>query len=296
VKFFEPRSLDELWETREKYGDARFFAGGTDLLVRIRALGRYPRALIGLQAVQELQCIEERDESVFIGAHATHTHLLSHPLVATHFPLLAKALRTLGSPPIRNMGTIGGNICTASPAGDTLPPLYVLGAEVEIRGKDESRREPIHEFILGPGKTTLTDGELLYGVWIKKDRAATIHHFEKVGQRKALAIAIASFAALLKTTEAGIIEHAAFAWGSVGPTIVTSRDAGDALVGLPLNLETLQRIRPLVEEAVSPIDDVRASAAYRRALAGNLVLRLVEYGPETRGSAGGRKGTGTIRT
>jgi CO/xanthine dehydrogenase FAD-binding subunit len=288
TKLYQPGSLAELWDVKEKYGEALFFAGGTDLFVKLRASGRYPPVLIGLQAVQELQCVEERGDSVFIGADATHTRLLAHPLITTHFPLLAKALRTLGSPPIRNMGAIGGNICTASPAGDTLPPLYVHRAEVEIRKGDESRRVPIHEFILGPGKTVLADGELLYGIWLKKQNAFTVHHFEKVGQRHALAIAIASFAALLKTTETGIIEEAGFAWGSVGPTVVTSKDAADALVGLPLNLKTLQGIRPIVENAVSPIDDVRASAAYRRALAGNLVARLCDEGDREDSGKGDR--------
>ncbi len=277
---YRPGSLDEFWDMREKYGEALVFAGGTDLFVKLRALNKYPPVLIGLAGVKELQSIEELSGAVFIGAHATHTRLLSHPRIREHFPVLASALRSLGSPPIRNMGTIGGNICTASPAGDVLPPLYVLGAQVELRKKDGSRRVPIREFILGPGTTALTDGELLSGVWLKKEDSFTIHHFEKVGQRKALAIAVASLAALVTTTETGIVEKARFAWGSVGPTVVTSQDAEDALVGLPLGLKALQSIVPIVERSVSPIDDVRASAAYRKALAGNLVVRLAGRGRE----------------
>ncbi len=290
MNMYLPGSLSELWDMQEEWGPALFFAGGTDLFVKLRASDRYPRTLIGLEAVTELQSIEEREGAIFIGARATHTRLLSHPLVQAHLPLLAKALPVLGSPPVRNMGTIGGNICTASPAGDTLPPLYVLGAEVELRKRNESRRMPIHEFILGPGKTALADNELLYGVWIKKDDSPAIRHFEKVGQRKALAIAIASFAALVRTTDAGIVEKADFAWGSVGPTVVTSREAGEALVGCPLTRESLQRIAPIIEKTVSPIDDVRARASYRRALAGNLVVRLAEYGPgEKDGKGRGRE-------
>ena len=278
MNVYLPRTLSELWNRQEDRGQSLFFAGGTDLFVKLRALGKYPRALIGLEAVAELQSIEEREGGIFIGAGSTHSCLLSHPLVQAHLPLLVKALRVLGSPPIRNMGTIGGNVCTASPAGDTLPPLYVLDAELELRRKDRSRRVPIDEFILGPGRTVLADDELLYGVWLKKGDSAAIHHFEKVGQRKALAIAIAGFAALVKTTGAGIVEKARFAWGSVGPTVAISREAEEALVGSPLTRESLQGIVPIIEKAVFPIDDVRASSSYRRALAGNLVVRLAEYG------------------
>lgn len=289
TQVYRPESLGEFWDMREKHSEALIFAGGTDLFVKLRVLGKYPPHLIGLADVREMRSIEEQNGAVFIGANATHARLLSHPQIREHFPSLASALRSLGSPPIRNMGTIGGNICTASPAGDTLPPLYVLGAEVELRKKDGSRRLPIRQFILGPGKTALADGELLTGVWLEKDDSFTIHHFEKVGQRNALAIAIASLAALVKTTETGIIERARFAWGSVGPTVVTSQDAEDALVGLFLDRHTLHSIVPIVERSVCPIDDVRASAAYRRALAGNLVLRLAGQGSDREESKGRSK-------
>jgi CO/xanthine dehydrogenase FAD-binding subunit len=278
MNVYLPKSLDELWSISGDLRGSPFFGGGTDLFVKLRASARYPRALIGLEALGELRGIEEREGAIFVGAGATHARLLSDPLVRVHAPLLVKALTVLGSPPIRNMGTIGGNICTASPAGDCLPPLYVLGAEVEVRRRDGSRRLPIQEFILGPGKTALEGDEILYGVWLGKDGSPATHHFEKVGQRKALAIAIASFAALIRTTKEGLVEEARLAWGSVGPTIVTSPEAERRLIGSRLTREGLREIASVVEKTVSPIDDVRASASYRRALAGSLVVRLAGYG------------------
>ena len=119
------------------------------------------------------------------------------------------------------MGTIGGNLCTASPAGDTLPPLYVLGAQLELRAPAGVRRMPIDEWMSGPGRNALGKGELLYGVRVPKTSAGGLQHFEKVGLRKALAIAVASLAARLSLSPDGIIEDARFAWGSVGPVIVT---------------------------------------------------------------------------
>jgi xanthine dehydrogenase FAD-binding subunit len=277
---FLPKTMDEFRDIMAAHPGAVLFAGGTDLFVRLRALNRKPDVLVGLADLGELQRVEENRGSLFIGASVTHARLLSEGLIQDKFPVLVHALRSLGSPPVRNMGTLGGNICTASPAGDTLPPLYVLDAEMELRRYDECRRVPIRQFIQGPGKTAIRDGELLYGIWLKTGDSWRINHFEKVGQRKALAISIVSVAALVDTTDEGIIKKIRLAWGSVGPTIVTSGEVESALTGLPLNLETLSQVKPLAEAAVLPIDDVRASAAYRRALAARLILRLAGYGAD----------------
>ncbi|MCX5808318.1 MAG: xanthine dehydrogenase family protein subunit M [Proteobacteria bacterium] len=248
---------------------------GSDLTSPVR---RFAGSLICLERIDELKSIHEADGQIFIGSCVSHTKLMENLLIQKNFPLLIQAVKVLGSPPIRNMGTIGGNICTASPAGDTLPPLHTLGAIVEIRSIDSNRLVPLKGFIKGPGKTALQKSEIVYGVWINTNQDYNVCHYEKVGQRKALAIAIASFAALLKLSESGIIEKALFAWGSVAPVIVTSQEAEKMLIGKPLTAESLKSVVPLVEKAVSPIDDVRASAEYRRMVAGNLLFRLLQYG------------------
>jgi xanthine dehydrogenase small subunit len=275
-KPFMPKTIDEIWCILEEQPDIILYAGGTDLLVKLRASHTlHNTPLICLERIEELKTVYESAGRVFIGACCTHSQLLSNPLIQQRFPVLIKALRSLGSPPIRNMGTIGGNICTASPAGDTLPPLYVLDAKVEIRSQNQYRRMPIKDFIVGPGITALKKGEILYGLWLEDNNSYNIHHFEKVGQRRSLAISIASLTALVKTTETGIVEKTRFAWGSVGPTTVTSEEAEAALIGKPLSEETLKALMPFVEKAVSPIDDLRASASYRRVVAGNLLFRLL---------------------
>jgi xanthine dehydrogenase FAD-binding subunit len=192
-----------------------------------------------------------------------------------HFPILINGLKVLGSPPIRNMGTIGGNIVTASPAGDTLPPLYVLRAELELRTKNSSRRIPIMDFIRGPGETLLSPGEVLTGIIVRKRPDLNLHHYEKVGQRKALAIAVVSLAALLKISEGGMVEEARLAWGSVAPTVVTSAEIEAMLIGCRLSRKVLEKAAQMARAMVKPIDDIRASADYRRQVAGNLLLRLV---------------------
>jgi xanthine dehydrogenase FAD-binding subunit len=281
---FLPEHLDDLWNIIENEQEARLYAGGTDLLVRLRfnlagsPVRRFAGSFVCLERIHELKSIHEKNGHIFIGSCVTHANIAENQLIQKHFPVLIKALEVLGSPPIRNMGTIGGNICTASPAGDTLPPLYVLGAFLELRSAVSSRFLPLKSFIKGPGSTAIQKGEIVYGIWVNKEQDYNVCHYEKVGQRNALAISIASLAALLKTSPSGTIERASLAWGSVGPTIFSSQEIEKALVGKPLTAESLMPVVSLVGKAVSPIDDVRASADYRRKVAGNLLFRLLEYG------------------
>jgi len=272
-----PRELPELFAALQTPG-AQLLAGGTDLLVRLRtAQGRGepgPAALVRLDAIASLRGVEPAPHGELrLGAACTHAELLAHPLVRTELPELASALSNLGSPPIRNMGTLGGNICTASPAGDTLPPLMALGAEVELASASGARRMALCDFITGPGRTRLAPGEVLAAVLVPPMRGFQVRRFEKVGRRSALAVAVVSLAALLRL-ERGRVAEARLAWGSVGPTVWRCPAAEAALVGRCLTLSTLGGVAAIVRENIRPIDDVRASADYRRQVAGNLLLRL----------------------
>lgn len=272
---FVPRSLDALWQCLEEAPNALLYAGGTDALVKVRKGLADAPALICLERLQELRGVEDRGDSIRIGAITTLRHILEHPLVREHLGVLHQAIHQLGSPPIRAMGTIGGNIGTASPAGDTLPPLFVLRAELELVSREQSRTLPIRDFIRGPGLTALQPGEIVGAVWVKKPLDGSIHHFEKVGHRNALACSVASLAALLHVSGSGTVEAASLAWGSVGPGIVEIPQVEQQLAGSPLSREVLEAASMMVRAAVAPIDDVRASADYRRLVAGSLLLRLV---------------------
>ena len=273
-----PGSLAELWQALDTHQEASVYAGGTDLLVQIRSGLRHPTSLICLDRLDELKGISRQENgAIRIGSCTTHTQILADPLAQKDLPLLVRAIEGLGSPPIRNMGTIGGNICTASPAADTLPPLYVLDAEVELRREHGVRRLPVRDFIVGPGITLLQKGEILSAVWIKQPEEYHAHHFEKVGLRNALACSVASLAALLRVSDDGIIEKATLAWGSVAPTVFTCLEAEQILIGAPLSLEKLRQAAAIVRRDVSPITDLRATAEYRRVVSGNLLLRLAQW-------------------
>jgi xanthine dehydrogenase FAD-binding subunit len=277
MRVLAPRSLPELFAALSEPG-ARPLSGGTDLLVRLRAERRAghadPPALVRLDGVPELHgVVREPGGSLRLGACCTHAELLAHEAVRAELPVLAAALTELGSPPIRNMGTLGGNICTASPAGDCLPPLAVLGAELELASAAGPRRVALADFIRGPGRTDLRPGEVLVAVRTAPAEGFAVRHFEKVGRRNALAVAVVSLAALVRL-ERGRVAEARLAWGSVAPTVWRCPEAEAELVGRRLSLTALERAARIVRARVQPIDDVRAGAAYRREVAGNLLLRL----------------------
>lgn len=269
-----PDGLDALWRAVSEHPTAAFFAGGTDLLVRLRRGLVEADTLICLERLPELKEVRDLGDRVFLGAGASLQSLLDHPLVADGFPVLHQAMSVLGSPAVRHMATLGGNVATASPAGDTLPPLYALEAEVELWSRGGVRRLPVRDFILGPGRVSLAPGEIVGGVWLARRPGLNLQHYEKVGARNSLAISIASLAAAAEVGTDGVVRRARLAWGSVGPTVVCSREADRALEGRKLTPENLARAGRLAGEAAAPISDLRADREYRLALVANLPLRL----------------------
>lgn len=269
-----PRSFAELWEAMAQHPQSRIFAGGTDLFVKLRGRVDRPIALIGLERVAELREIRSDGATLRIGAAAPVGRLARHEMIRRDFPALAEALTSIAGPALRNMATVGGNVCTASPAGDSLPPLYVLGARMVVRSVASERIVPIEEFILAPGRTALREGEVLIAVLIDRPQGKAMQLFTKVGQRRAHAIAIASLA-VCATRDSEGRRQVRCAWGSVGPTVVRSLVVNKLLAENPLNEATVALAAQTARKAVAPIDDIRASAEYRRTVAGNLLYRLL---------------------
>ncbi|HEX9024088.1 MAG TPA: xanthine dehydrogenase family protein subunit M [Geobacteraceae bacterium] len=272
-----PLCLEELFGLLEKYPAALPMAGGTDLLVRLRR-EKVPdeRPLVLLSGVTEFHGICDTGKAISIGAATPLFRLITDTLVTQHAPLLVRAAETIGAPAVRNMATIGGNIGTASPAGDTLPPLYLLGAEVELASAQGRRRLPIGEFVAGPGRTRLLDREIITSVILPHAEPFPFQTFDKVGLRRSLAVAVASFAGMVRLSAEGQVEEARFAWGSVGPTVVRIPGLEAELAGSRLDRETIRAASASVRGGVSPIDDIRATAAYRRSVAANLLVRFLE--------------------
>jgi xanthine dehydrogenase FAD-binding subunit len=274
VEIVRPRDLPEAVRLAAEGG--RPLAGGTDLFVRLRKATEVPPCLIYVGELAELRTVRMAAAGVEIGAAVSHAEILAAP-AAARLPILRLALETIGSPAIRAMGTLGGNLANASPAGDGLIPLYLLEARVTLVGPAGERVLGVEEFVLGPGKTALGRGELIRSLFLPFPRDGHAY-FRKVGRRRALYIAVASLGALL-WLEDGVVREARLALGSVAPTVIRPREVERALVGRPLTAEALAELRDAVSSSVQPISDLRASADYRRRVSGNLLLDLASLQP-----------------
>ncbi len=258
MEVLAPRSLEEALRLKAEVPDAVPIEGGTDVMVALNFDQMRPSVLLDLNRVRELKSWSRDDGALRLGASLTYTECRRE--LAELVPALAEAARTVGSPQIQNRGTIGGNLGTASAAGDALPPLLVDGAEVELANARGSRRIPLDEFLVGPKRNALGDDELILGVLVRPSGAAQT--FMKVGPRNAMVIAVVSLA-LSVDRERGELRAA---YGSAGPV--------PKLVTAPL--EDARDFPDRVAEAASPIDDVRGTAVYRRHALRVLTRRALE--------------------
>ncbi len=270
--YYRPRSLEEALEIlAQRAGEARPIAGGTDVLVAA-CDGKVRReALFDVSAVPELKGIEDRGDHLWIGAGATHADVLEAAAVARWAPALPLACLVIGGPQIRNRGTLGGNLANASPAADTVPALFVADAVLELVSVSARREVAVTDFFTGYRQTVLEPDELILGVRIPK-RAGIRGTFLRLGQRQAQAISKVSVAVALSFAE-GRPDFVRVAFGSVGPTVLRARATEEALSAGGYG--ALLRAKDAACEEVKPIDDLRSTAEYRRAMAGVLLERAV---------------------
>jgi CO/xanthine dehydrogenase FAD-binding subunit len=256
VEVLSPRTLEEALRLRAERAGAVPIQGGTDVMVDLNFDRARPETLLNLNEVEELRGWSQEDGRVWLGAGLTYAEAMEPPL-ADLLPALAEASRTVGGPQIRNRGTIGGNLGTASPAGDALPPLLVAGAEVKLVSLRGGRWLPIAEFVLGPKRNTLADDELIAGARV--DPAESRETFMKVGPRNAMVISVVSLALRVD----GEL-RAAFGSAAPVPTLVRAP------------LDEAGAFAERAAEAASPIDDVRGTAQYRRHALRVLTKRALE--------------------
>ncbi len=274
VDTFKAQTLEETLSLLES-GEFTVLAGGTDLMVKKHSwsgtLPRFDKPPLFVAELPELQSVKSERGVLSVGAAVRLADILTDDTVPE---ILKQAVSSMASPAIRNMGTLGGNLCNASPAGDTLPVLYALGTGVLLKSAHGERELPVEKFILGPGKTALQSGELLVSVRVPLN-AYDFTYYKKVGARKADAISKLSFAGLAET-EQGILKNIRIAVGAVGPTVVRLPEAERCLVGTPLKKLHPEQVCALYADSVRPIDDQRSSAVYRKTVAMNLIRHFIE--------------------
>jgi CO/xanthine dehydrogenase FAD-binding subunit len=247
VEVLSPRSLEDALAVKAEHPEAVPIQGGTDVMVELNFDRRRPDLLLNLNEVAELRGWSREDGRLRLGSGLTYAEAMTGE-VAEALPALAEASRTVGSPQIRARGTIGGNLGTASPAGDALPPLLIEGAEVELESERGVRVLALGEFLVGPKRNAAAPDELITAVWVAPSGGAQT--FMKVGPRNAMVIAVCSLA-IVADRERGELRAA---FGSAGPVV--------GLVSSPI--AEAGSFPERVAGAASPIDDVRGTAAYRR--------------------------------
>src|SRR5438874_1782021 len=263
MEFFQPSSWSEALEVKADHPEATPIAGGTDVMVELNLDHRRPASILDLTRIRELGEWGPVDGMLRIGAGVTYTRLIDE--LGDRLPGLAMASRTVGSPQIRNRGTVGGNLGTASPAGDALPPLLASDAWVELASKAGTRHVSVREFFTGPKRNAMRKDELITAFLVQP--APGPQQFSKVGTRNAMVIAVCSFALSIDRDH----RRVGTGIGSAGPTPLRALEAETFIQGeldwegrRPPSTATLQRFGELAAAAAKPIDDVRGTAAYRR--------------------------------
>jgi CO/xanthine dehydrogenase FAD-binding subunit len=250
-------------------------AGGTDVMVLYSA-GKLPnRKLINIWNIPELRQIEIFRERIRIGAACTYTALRRHEIISREFPMLATAASWTGGIANQNRGTLGGNIANASPAADSLPALLVYDAELTLISVRGERRVAYQDFHLGYKQTALAADELILDISLPRRFSGYISHTRKVGARNAQAISKVCLAALGEITNGGI-RDIRLAVGSVAPVPLRLRETERALMGKTIDSSCMEAAKKSVGAEIRPIDDIRSTARYRTAVAGNLIAEFLE--------------------
>jgi CO/xanthine dehydrogenase FAD-binding subunit len=276
MEFLQPATWDEALEARAANPGAMPLWGGTDVMVDMNFGRARPEAILDLTRVTELTEHDRDDGMLRVGAGVTYTRAITE--LGDVLPGLAIASRTVGSPQIRNRGTIGGNLGSSSPAGDALPPLYASGAEIEVASTHGTRRIAIEDFITGPKRNVLEPDELIAAFHLPAARGA--QQFSKIGTRNVMVTAVCPSLLAIDEQERTV----GTCLGSAAPTPRRAREA-EAQIEAALDWDghgriddgALQRFGELVAEAASPIDDQRGSAVYRRHALAVMARRTLKW-------------------
>jgi carbon-monoxide dehydrogenase medium subunit len=277
-EFREPRSVEEVCSALQQgAGRAMVVAGGTDLLVNMKKKLVNPGFLLSLGKIIQLKGISRSDSGgLRIGSLVTMAELAGSKIVRDEFPALAKAASTLGTPQIRNRATIGGNVCSARPAADTLGPLIAYGAKVRLMGSEGERPVSIEELIKGPGETILGPTEILTDLFLPPPLSDSRSSYIKMGLRKAAEIAIVSVTTVIALEPAnGHCKSARVVLGAVAPVFIRCPESEQALMGRSITEDLATQAGVLAAQQCKPISDMRGPAEYRRMLVETLTKRAI---------------------
>ena len=272
---FSPKNAEEICSLLSRFGDrARLLAGGTDLMVKINRRQYFPEIIIFI-ADCGLSYIRETENTLTIGAATPFQVILDSPRVKLKTPLLVEVVKHIASPAVRNLGTLGGNLANASPAADSATALLVLDAKVKILSSEGERTVAVQDLFLGPGRTVLKANEFIKEILIPLPDEDSTWAYRKLGRRQAHTLSILAAAVGLKW-EARKCGDVRIALGAAAPTPLRAMQAEDLIRGKDPREELFQEAAQAAAEAIKPIDDIRASAWYRKRACEVLVKRLLD--------------------
>lgn len=278
-EYFEPKTLSEAVSLlKEHASKAKILAGGTDLITQMEDKLVRPEYVINLKRIPGLEDIGTNDSGVRIGALTKMRVIQKSSLIIQKYPALAEAAGEVGSVQIRNLATLGGNVCNASPAGDTLPALLALEATIKIAGPSGERTIPIREFFLGPRKTVLADGEIVMSFFLPTPPPHSGSKYIKLTIRRLMDLAFVGVAAAVTMDgmDGKVCQDVKIALGAVAPTVIRATNAENMLKGQTLTDDLLMRAGDSAAQESKPISDLRASAEYRREMVAVLTRRAVK--------------------
>lgn len=277
-QYFAPRKIEEALEILSKYEkEIKVIAGGTDLLIqyydRLYEVGSW----LDLKNISELKKIRISKNQMEIGAMVSHTQLEKSEDIKKFFPILGQAAADIGSPQIRNRGTVGGNIVNASPAGDLLAPLMAYDAQFKLLSIQKETLIPAEEFFIGPKKTILEPAQLLTRIILPLPSERTYGCWIKIGKRKALIIATITLALVVEMAEDNkTVKDVRTCLGSVAPTPIEIKEIRKKMVGKNFSQLDFNQLGQIVEDKISPIDDIRGTREYRKDVAKNIMIKALE--------------------
>ena len=276
IHYYEPESIKEASEILKQYPKAVPVAGGTDVMVRYNKRIQPFDAFVNIKKIRELNAeVTQEDGFICVGSLIKHNQLIMEPLLQKYYPALITAVINIGTNQIRNLGTLGGNICNASPCADSVAILTALGAVAVLSDGVREREVLLKEFFTGPGKTVLEQGELLTKVKIPIAPKGFRQYFEKIGRRKAAEISVVNIG-MTALIEDEVVQETEMVLGSVGPKIVCPDGIRKLMIGKKVDTIDRDRVIETAVAAICPISDVRASAWYRTHVTSVLVKNALD--------------------
>jgi carbon-monoxide dehydrogenase medium subunit len=286
MQYAAPGSLDEAVALlAEANGDARVLAGGTDLLVQLRAGFVQQGLIIDIKNIEEMRAVTAVDGGFRIGAAVTGAELGEHPDVKRVWPGIVESLELVGSTQIQGRATPGGNLCNASPAADSVPAMIAARAICTVAGPDGRRDVPVEEVVTGPGQTSLGKGEIVVEFRLPEQAPRSADAYLRLIPRTEMDIAVVGAGVSLTLDEGGQCTAARVVLAAVAPTAVLVADAANALIGTPVDAAALDRAAVAASAACRPIDDKRGTIEYRTKVAGVLTRRAAIIALKRAGSS-----------